>query len=117
METSSNVKSSLIVNNWRVKKHKGTETFELSYWSPCSYKESGSVSGRTATNGHLTSPARFKNELVILVKTFKDRHGIWYGTGSDGKTYKMLYGNKYSNTKYPVQSDGEIDLLLNKLLE
>lgn len=103
------------VSNWKIKHRKKDSKFELSFYDPVSWKDPESVRGYTA--GHLVSSASFKGDSVILIHAQKDKKGIWHGVDSDGKTYKMLYGKKYSNPKYPVQTDEEIDEILNKLID
>ncbi len=109
-------KSCFEANNWRVQKRDGGKIY-LDFWSQCSEEESESH-GFTAQNGKMVgSSAYFKRTSVVLNLSEKTKHDVWVARDVDGSTYKLLYGNMFSNKKYPVQDKETADKLLNQLVE
>ena len=108
-------KTSMIVNNWKVRKIKGTNKVELEAWLPVHYSTIGSHAGKTAINNNLTGFGHFSKMTIIITNANRDKHQIWHVLSEDNKVYKLLYGNKYSNNNYAVQTDAFIDNILTSL--
>ncbi len=115
MASSFHFKSAESVHNWTVTIQKSTGKYVLTHYEPCYCKDPGAKSGRTAVAGRLTTSATFVKREAVLVRAKKDGAGIWFGRDEDGKIYKMLIGNKYSNTSFKVQTVGAIDAILGEL--
>ena len=105
---SLNVKTAITPENWTIKKS------NLIYWTSCSKEDEGAQLGSGVVCANVRGLSSYFKKCEIDINYAINVKDLWYIVDDSGKTYKLIFGKRYSNAKYGIQTVKEIESILRK---
>ena len=106
---SFNVKTAITPENWTIKKS------NLTYWTSCLSEDEDAQLGSGVVCANVRGHYSYFKKCEIDINYAINVKNLWYIVDDSGKTYKLIFGKRYSNTKYGIQSVEDIESILKKV--
>jgi hypothetical protein len=100
--------------NWSVRRKRDGRIYVRHFTATT--RDDATHYGRSSISRHISgTKSPLKESEVCITKAAMNKAGIWFVADCDGKVYKLLFGNMYSNKKFPCQTADEVTTILRHL--
>ena len=106
---SLNTKTAITPENWTIKK------FKLSYWTSCSSSDEDAVLGKGVVCANTRGLFSYFKKCEVDISYATNIKDLWYVVSEDEKVFKLVFGKRYSNEKYGIQTVEDIEHILTKM--
>ena len=100
---SLNIRTAITPENWIIKKS------NLIYWTSCLRNDDSGKFGSEVVCVDVHGLSTYFKKCEIDINYAINVNNVWFIVDNSGKTYKLIFGKRYSNAKYGVQTVEEIE--------